>query len=143
MVAYKYSTELKENMAKAVGLALPISSKVSREVCAKIRGMKLDKAKTLLEDVIALKAAIPYRRYTGDVPHQAGVGPGRYPVKASMHILKILKAAEANAQFKGLSINNLFIKHVSAQKGSKTIRYGRRHNIAKRTNIEVVLEEKK
>ena len=130
-------------MSKAVGLALPISSKVSREVCARLRGMKLDKAKQLLENVVEIKDAIPYTRYTGDVPHQVGIGPGRYPVKASMHILKILKSAEANAQFKGLSINNLFIKHISAQKGSKTVRYGRRHNTGKRTNIEVVLEEKK
>jgi len=143
MVGYRYSTELKENMSKAVGLGLPISSKTSREVCAKLKGMKLDKAKILLENVIDLKAAIPFKRYNGDVPHQKNTGPGRFPVKISEKVLKVLKSAEANAQFKGLSINDLFIKHISAQRGSKTIRYGRRHNKAKRTNIEVVLEEKK
>ena len=143
MAGYKFSSEVKENMSKAVGIALPISSKISREVCAKLKGMKLDKAKALLENVINLDEAIPYKRYNRDTPHQVGTGPGRFPIKTSEHILKILKSAEANAQFKGLSINNLFIKHISAQKGAKTIRYGRRHNQAKRTSIEVVLEEKK
>lgn len=143
MAGYKYTAEIKENMSKAVGVGLPISSKISREVCAKIRGMKLDKAKILLENVVELKKAVPYKCYNRDTPHQTSTGPGRFPVKASEHILQILKSAEANAQFKGLSINNLFIKHISAQKGPKTIRYGRRHNKAKRTNVEVVLEEKK
>ncbi len=142
MSEYKYSTELKENMCKAVGLGLPISSKQSIEICNKIRGMKLDKALVYLDSVIELKQAVPFRRFT-NIPHQVGTGPGRFPIKSSSHIHKILKSAEANAQFKGLSVNNLFIKHISAQKGSKTIRYGRRRTQTKRTNIEVVLEEKK
>ena len=129
-------------MCKAVGLDMPISSKQSVEICNKIRGMKLDKALVYLEGVMELKLAVPFRRFT-NIPHQVGIGPGRFPMKASTHIRKILKAAEANAQFKGLSVNNLIIKHISAQKGSKTIRYGRRRTQTKRTNIEVVLEEKK
>ena len=57
---------------------------------------------------------------------------------------KILKSAEANAQYKGLNSANLFIKHVSAQKGPTTHHYGRhRGRKAKRTHIEIVLEEKK
>lgn len=143
MAGYKYSTELKENMAKAVGVGLPISSKQSREICAKIRGLKVDKAKNFLEEVISFKAAVPYKRYNRSIPHRKVIGPGRFPVKACKNILSIVKSAEANAQFKGLSIKNLFVKHVSAQKGSKTIRYGRLHNKTKKTHIEVVLEEKK
>lgn len=143
MSKYKYSTEVKENMAKAVGLSLPISSKVSREVCASIRGLSVDKAKALLERVITLDNAIGYSRYNQELPHQKNVGPGRFPVKASSFILSVIKSAEANAQFKGLSINNLVVKHVSAQRGAKTIRHGRSYNKAKRTNIEIVLEEKK
>ncbi len=144
MAGYKYSSELKENMSKAVGTGLPISSKHSREICAKIRGLKINTAKKFLADVISLDAAVPYKRYIKEMPHRKGpMAAGRFPVKASKHILDILKSAEANAQFKGLSIKNLLIKHISAQKGSKTIRYGRRQNKAKRTHIEVILEEKK
>ncbi len=46
-------------------------------------------------------------------------------------------------QFKGLSVNNLVVNHISAQKGAKTMRYGRKQNKAKRTHIEVIVEEKK
>jgi large subunit ribosomal protein L22 len=143
MSGYKYSTEIKENMSKAVGISLPISSKTSREICNKIKGMKVSSAKDFLSRVVLLKEPVPYKRYNSNVPHKTVIGPGRFPSRASVSILEILKSAEANAQFKGLSINNLFVKHISAQRAGKTMRYGRNRYRAKRTNIEIVLEEKK
>ena len=71
------------------------------------------------------------------------MGPGSYPVTACKNILSLLKSAEANAQFKGLSTGNLIIKQASAQKGPSTFHYGRQRTKAKRSHIELVLEEVK
>ena len=140
---YKYSTPLTENSAKAVGISLPISRKQCYNICKTLKGMNVQKAKTLLQDVIEMKKAISYTKYNGDIGHKAGMSAGRYPVKACKEILMLLKSAEANAQFKGLSTGSLIVKHASAQKGPSTYHQGRRRTKAKRTHIEFVLEEQK
>ncbi|MFN3622394.1 MAG: 50S ribosomal protein L22, partial [Nitrososphaerales archaeon] len=40
-----------------------LSPKWSREVCAAIKGMRLEDARRLLEDVVKRKRMIPYKRY--------------------------------------------------------------------------------
>lgn len=142
-MAYKYSTQTTDTCAKAVGIALPISRKASVNICRYIKGMNVQDAKELLEDVIELRQAIPYTRYNKDTPHRRGMAAGRYPVKACTHILALLKSAEANAQFKGLSTANLIIKHASAQPGARPVPSGRLRTQAKRAHIEFVLEEVK
>lgn len=141
---YKYSTKITENCAKAIGLALPVSRKNTTMVCKAVRGLTVPKAKALLEDVMKFKKAIPFTRYNKEVPHRKGpMACGRYPVKTCKHVLDIIKSAEANAQFKGLSTGNLVVKHASAQKGPTTMSFGRRRTLAKRTHVEVVVEERK
>jgi large subunit ribosomal protein L22 len=132
-----------ENSAKAVGLGLPISTKHSIMVCAALRGKSLDKAKRLLEDATKLRRPIPFTRFNRDTAHKPGMAAGRYPINACATILKLLKSAEANAQFKGLSTANLYVRHVSAQQGPNIPRGGRQRRQAKRTHIEIVLEEVK
>jgi len=141
-MSYKYSTQTNENNAKAVGVALPISTKQSYNVCKAIRGKKLQTAKKLLQEVIKQKKAIAYTKYNKDTGHKAGMSAGRYPIKTCKHVLSILESAEANAQFKGLSTANLIIKHTSAQQGPKIPRHGRNGGQTKRTHIEIVLETK-
>lgn len=132
-----------ENMAKSLGVSLPISTRQSIEICRSLRGKKLDKAKAFLESVIEKKKAVPYARFNKDTGHKKGIGPGRYPIKACTHILKIIKSCEANAQFKGLNVNSLYLVHISAQPGAKQWHYGRQtRRKAKRTHIECVVEEK-
>ncbi len=99
MAGYKYSSELKENMSKAVGVSLDISCKQSREICGKIRGMKLARAKVFLENVVSFKDAVPFKKHKKEMPHRKGRGmaAGRFPVKACKVILSILKSVEANA----------------------------------------------
>lgn len=138
---YNYSTKVTENCAKAVGLSMQISRKQSVNICKMLRGMNVQKAKKALEEVIALRKAVPMTKYNMNTGHKPGMGPGSYPVTACMNILKILKNAEANAQFKGLSTGNLIIKNASAQKGPTTHHFGRQRTRAKRTHIELVLEE--
>ncbi len=144
MSGYRFSFNVKDDhMAKSLGLALPISTRHSVEICKEVRGKKLEKAKSFLEAVIAMKTPVRFRRYNKDVGHKPKVGPGRYPIKACTHILDMIKSAESNALYKGLNVNSLFLVHISAQAAARTWRYGRhtrRRN--KRTNIEVVLEEK-
>jgi large subunit ribosomal protein L22 len=143
-MAYKYSTEIGENCAKAVGISLPISRKQSIMVCNFIRNKNVKKAKEHLAEVIVKKKAVPFTRFNDDVGHKAGMAAGRYPVNACKNILALLESAEANAQFKGLSTADLVVKHASAQQGPGVWRYGRHHRRkAKRTHIEIVLEERK
>ncbi len=140
-MSYGYSTKITENCAKAVGLSLPISRKQSVNICNTLRGMNVQKAKKLLEEVVALKKAISMTKYNMNTGHKAGMGPGSYPVTACKQILMLLKNAEANAQFKGLSTGNLVVKHASAQKGTTRHHFGRQRTKAKSTHIELVIEE--
>ena len=143
-MAYEYSTKITDNCAKAVGVGLAISTKQSVMICNALRRLPIGKAKKLLEDVTQKKVAIAFTKYNKDMAHRPGpMAAGRYPVKACTEILKLLKSAEANAQFKGLSTGNLHIKHVVAQRGPTTGRFGRHGGNAKRTHIELVLEEVK
>jgi large subunit ribosomal protein L22 len=139
-----------EKTAKASGRELRVSHKHAREVCKTIKGMKLDNAKDYLRQVILKKKAVPFRRFNKKVGHRHGLEKafaGRYPVKAATEILRILEGAEANAEYKGLDIENLRIIHASAYPGMKIKRFiprafGRsspRHNTL--THVELVLEE--
>jgi large subunit ribosomal protein L22 len=146
MVKYTYSKKIEEeeNVAKAVGVALPISTKQSIEICNFIRRKPLEKAKQMLIDVMNKKIAVPFKRFNDDMGHKRGkIAAGRYPEKSCSHILKLLESVEANAQFKGLNTANLAITHICAQKAARPWHYGRqRRRKMKRTNIEVIVEEK-
>ena len=142
-MAYKYSTQITENCAKVVGISLPISRKHGFAICKFIRGLALPKAKKFLEEVISLKRPVPFTKFTDGLGHKPGIAAGRYPVKASTYVLKLLKSVEANAQVKGLSTANLIIKHIVAQNAPGVMRSGRRQRDAKRTHIEIVVEEVK
>jgi large subunit ribosomal protein L22 len=107
-----------ETTSKAMGSELHISPKKSREICCKIKGMKVTEARKFLEDVIALKQAVPFKRHHDGAGHRKGkMAAGRYPVNASKEILKVLKNAESNAEYKGLEPANMFISHAAIQRG--------------------------
>ena len=119
--------------AIAKGKNLRISLKNSILLCKKIKGLKLSKAKKFLEDLINQKISIQ----------------GKYYTKTAKEILKILKEAEANAKYKNLDIEKLFIKIAKADKGEKIIRPGRmgiRHGkgyrLGKSTHLEIVVIER-
>ena len=112
-------------------------------ICQGIRGLQVQKAKKFLEDVIALKVPVKFTRYNMDMGHKAGTMSGRFPKGACKHILLLLKSAEANAQFKGLSTGSLLVRSAIAQKGPTAYHFGRNRTKAKRTHIELVLEEGK
>lgn len=130
-------------MARAIGMAIPVSFKQSVEICRFIENKDVNKAKKLLQEVIDKKSAIPFKRFNFDLGHKKGVGPARYPEKASKEIIKLIENVEANAQFKGINTSNLVIAHISAHKAGKAWHFGRKtRRRMKRTNIEIIVEEK-
>lgn len=143
MKGYTFRGYDQEHMARAVGIALPISFKQSVEVCNFIKNRNVGIAKKLLQNVVDKKAAVPFRRYNWDLGHKKKIGPGRYPENTSKEFIRLIEGVEANAQFKGLNTSNLVITHVSAHKAGKAWHFGRKsRRRMKRTNIEIVVEEK-
>ncbi len=143
MKGYTFRDYNREHMARAVGMALPISFKQSVEICNFIKNKNITQAKKMLQDVIDKKAAVPFRRYNWDLGHKKAIGPGRYPMSASKEFIRLIESVESNAQFKGLSSSNLVIAHVTAHKAGKAWHYGRKsRRRMKRTNVEIVVEEK-
>lgn len=143
---YRYAKKdyNKESMARVVGRSLPLSMKFSAEICNFIRNKSVKEAKEMLQSVIERRRAVPFKVFNKDLSHKRGIGPGRYPKKAATEIIKLIESAEANAQFKGLNTSDLHISHICAHLASRPWRYGRkRRRRAKRTNIEIVVEEKK
>jgi large subunit ribosomal protein L22 len=144
----RYSTELDpDKTAKAYGYELHCSPKDSKNIARALRGMKVEVAKNYLEEVIALKRAVPAVFHKRKVSHQKATGPGSFPQKAASYLLKILKNAENNAEYKGFDVENMRIKHMSAYRG-RTIRgfmpraQGRATDKNKMTtNIEIIIEE--
>ena len=144
MKGYTFRDYKAENMARAVGISLPISLKQSVEICNFIENKNVNDAKKILQNVIGKKIAIPFKRYNWDLGHKKKIGPARYPEKASKELIKLIESVEANAQFKGLNTSNLMIAHISAHKSNKSWHYGRQsRRKMKRTNIEIIVEEKK
>ncbi len=130
-------------MARAIGIAMPISFKQSVEICNFVKHKDTNEAKKILQSVIDRKAEIPFRRYKKDLGHKKNVSAARYPKKASKEFIKLIENVEADAQFKGLNTSNLVIAHISAHKASKAWRFGRKtRRRMKRTNVEIVVEEK-
>ena len=141
---YKYANKKyePEHMARVVGTSLTISTKHAIEICSLLRRKEVSYAKELLKKAIEKKQAIPFTRFNSDVGHKPGIGPGRYPEKASTEILKLLECVEANAQFKGLNTAELAIEHICAHKAGKVMRYGRqRGRTSKRTHVEIMVKE--
>ena len=136
-----------DTSAKAIGKEMPISPKFTREICGLIRGMKVNKAISTLEGVIALETPVPLKRYNKRVSHKQGVGPGRYPKKAAAAVLGVIKSAVANAEYKGLNTDDMVIRTISASRGRVTPGHmARAHGRATEwnqdtVNLEVIIEE--
>jgi len=139
-----------DKTAIASGRDMKISPKAAREICRFIRGMKLENAKEVLQEVIDKKRPVPYFRHDKTVPHRHGVqgfDAGRYPVKAAGEILRLLESVGANAEFKGLYADRLKIRHIAAHR-ARVIRdffpraFGRTSPVSEHmTHVEVAVEE--
>ena len=111
------------------------------EICRTVRGMTAGAAVRKLEKVLLIDSdrpdirakaeAIPYRLGSGNkkrkrsgpsmVGHRkGGMGPGRYPVKASRVVIKLLNSAMDNArhQHEDIDAEDMFITHIAAHRGT-------------------------
>mgnify|MGYP001368128740 FL=1 len=152
MPSFKYSIKGldPDRTAIASGRDLRISPKAAREICNYIKGMRLEKAKEILEGVIAIKTPIPYRRHNKKVAHRKraqGFDAGRFPQKAAGVILKVLNSVESNAEFKGLYSERLKIIHIASNR-ARVVRnfipraFGRSSpHYNHLTHIEIAVEE--
>ena len=139
-----------EDQARAKANELPISPKHSIEIANFIRNMKTAEAIAYLEDVIALKKAIPFKRFNRNVAHKrslTGWDAGRYPVKASKAFIRVLSSLEKNAEYVGLDPEKLRITHVSANRGRRTKAFFPRAmgratpKMRESVNIEIIARE--
>ncbi|MHA2009343.1 MAG: 50S ribosomal protein L22 [Promethearchaeota archaeon] len=148
-IEQKYDSE---RLAKASGRDLRIKPKHAREICAVIKGMKVERAKEFLASVIELKQSVPFRRHKKKLPHRKDLKQfkwyaGRYPQKSAARIYEILTAVESNGEYKGLDIELCRIIHAAAHQGRLIKRYierarGRSTAKFKRlTHIEMVIYE--
>ncbi|MFX1558860.1 MAG: 50S ribosomal protein L22 [Promethearchaeota archaeon] len=141
-----------DRLAKASGRDLRIKPKHAREICAVLKGMNLDQAKTFLENVIQLKQSVPFRRYKKKQAHRKDLKAfkwyaGRYPQKTAARIYEIIAAVESNAEYKGLDVDLCRIIHIAAQRGriiKRNIERARGRSTAKNrhlTHLEIVIYE--
>ncbi|MBI2662519.1 50S ribosomal protein L22 [Candidatus Woesearchaeota archaeon] len=143
MAENKNKGSAKEHSATARLLSAPISTKQSVEISYHLRYEDLAWAKAFLEEVVAMRKPVPYRRATMDLGHKPGMAGGRFPQKAASHFLQLLKSVEANAQFKGLNTSSLKISKLIANKASIPFSGGRGRHATKRTHIEIEVIERK
>ena len=117
-----------DRLAKASGRDLRIKPKHAREICAVLKGKRVDQAKSFLEDVISLKQSVPFRRHKKKQAHRKDLKQfkwyaGRYPQKAAARIYEVLAAVESNGEYKGLDIDLCRIIHCAAHRGRIIKRY--------------------
>ncbi|MGA8302580.1 MAG: 50S ribosomal protein L22 [Thermoplasmata archaeon] len=149
MRGYTYREEPGTSVARARGVEIPMSPKKTYEVLNAIRGLPLDRARQILEDAVALRKAIPFRRYNQETAHHRGTGPGRFPVKVAKTVLQILQNAEQNAEYDSLDTDRLFIKVAASGRGKiRKATMPRAQGRATQwneqtTNVEIVLAERK
>ena len=131
-----------EKHAKVDCRNLNVSTKMSIEICNSLRGMNIEDAKLLLNDIMEQKRALPVRRFNFDLGHKkGGIGPGSYPKNASAVFLKLLKSLQANANNKGMNTKNLVVVFSKANKGEQMWRSGSKGRM-KRKNTHIELRAK-
>jgi len=117
--------------------SLPISTKQAMAICKFIRGKKIPPMIIYLEDVVAMRKAVPMK---GEVPHKKGnIMSGKYPVKAAAIFIKLLKNLTANANVAGL--NDTIISEAIANIASRP--YGKFGTVRKkRTHVKLIARQK-
>ena len=129
MTGYSYSYEHfdKTRQVRAAIREKSISHKHAREIAIALRGMSIERTRVFLEDVIARKIAVPFRRHNNEVAHrsniQDGFFAGRFPQKTANEILKLLDNLESNAEYKGMDLERLRIVSAVVHKGTKLERF--------------------
>ena len=127
-----------KNEVYAIGRNYSFSQKHAAAICTFIKGMTIPEAIALLEKVRVKRVAVPMK---GEIPHRRGdIERGRYPVKASQYIIKLLKSLKGNAAAKSLDEDEVVIKIAKADRGETPMRIGKRGRRGKSTHVTLVAE---
>ena len=155
MVRYSVEPEVPEKTSKARGSHLRVHFKHCREIAHYTKGMNVNKAMKILDDVLNFKAVIPFVKFTGGIGRKAMAkqckapgNQGRWPVKATAVYKDLLSNAISNAKTKGLEPDTLYIDHAQVNRAPagrrRTYRaHGRIGKYASQpAHIEILLKEK-
>lgn len=143
---YSYTPEA-EIVGKARLEGADASYKDLVEICSNIKGKRTDSALLFLEKVVAMEAAVHYKKYIKGLGHRKELcgKPGRYPKKEAKIVLGVLKSAIASAKGKGLS-EDLVILHASANKKNSFLRMspkGKRvYSNYETARVEIIVHER-
>ncbi|MAJ01567.1 MAG: 50S ribosomal protein L22 [Euryarchaeota archaeon] len=127
-------------LATARSVQVDMHVKHCFEVCRAVKNKTAGEAIAFLNQVLKIDsnradvrrkaAAVPFRLGSGNkrkrrsgpsmVGHRkGGIGPGRYPVKASREIIKLIESAMENAryQYEDIDAEEMLITHIAAHRG--------------------------
>lgn len=135
------------------GCDLRVHYKNTFETATALRGKGLKQCQEYLQNVIEQKDIVPYHRYNGGVGRHAQtkkykVCQGRWPEKSCRFLLDLLKNLEANADSKGLDVDNLVLWHVQVNRAPKGRRRtyrahgGIKPYMSSNCHIEIIATEK-
>jgi len=136
-----------KNYSYAIVKDVNASFKDMCSICDNVRNMNVTEAVNLLELFSEGKKPVLYKRHNTKIGHRRELGgkKGRWPMKESKIILKLVKSALANAEQKGLIEEDLVVTHIAANKEHMYARMaprGRwRRAFYETAFAEVVLEE--
>lgn len=129
---------------------VPVSPKHAIEIADFIKNKRAGEAVAYLEDVVAGKKAIPFRKFNRNVAHKRGLSgwdAGRYPKKASEAYIRLLHSVTRNAEYIGLDAEKLTNRSRISQPGPRFTGFlpramGRSTPKRRETvNIEIIVRE--
>jgi len=117
---------------------LPVSTKVSADICKFINHKTIEKATSDLEQVILLKKPVPMAR---EIPHRKGkIMSGRFPKRTAEYFIGLLKTLKGNSNVNG--IENPVICEAISNIGKRP--YGKFGSVRKkRSHITIKVKERK
>jgi ribosomal protein L22 len=133
----KPAKKVKKDEVVVNGKSVPVSTKYSMAICRFIKHKTIEKAIKDLEEVIALRKAVPMK---GEIPHRKGkMMSGRFPKRAAASFIMLLKSLLGNAN--NHDLDDPVISEAIANLASRP--YGRRGIKRKRTHITLKARNKK
>ena len=122
---------------------IPVSTKHCIEISKQLRYKSIAFSRKYLKEVSLLQRAVPFKSFVRNMGHKKGMSSGRFPIKAAVQFLHLLKSVEANAQHKGLDTTNLKITKLVANRASIPMTGRRLPGATKRTHLEIEVREHK